>query len=320
MGSRKLIICDPEPDYASRLAEFLSEKEELAFQVNLCTSLEQIPQDQGDAPADLLLISAAWGRQQREKVRAKKIIVLTDRRHTDLNEGEVSVFKYQSGDDIYIQMIQALGEEDAKDLLYVRKKRHGKVIGVYSPVHRIGKTTFAIRKGRELSEQNNVLYLNLETYAGIGAHFPEERKQNLSVLLYYAKQEAGNLGLVLTTLVKKSGNLDYIPPSIFSEDVKAVEEKEWKQLFQEILEQSIYEVLVLDIGECVQGLPGILKRCDTVYMPVASDEVSAAKIRQFEENMWQLGYGEVWERMIHCDTGGTTARKDSGAPGPVQRN
>lgn len=63
---------------------------------------------------------------------------------------------------------------------------------------------------------------------------------------------------------------------------------------------SIYEVLILDIGECVQGLYEILKSCDTVYLLTADDPIAASKLAQFEQVMYQLGYGEVWERMVPC--------------------
>ena len=67
---------------------------------------------------------------------------------------------------------------------------NGRIIGFYSPVRRLGQTKMALRKGRELSRTENVLYLNMESYAGPGVYFPEERQRNMSELLYYAKQES----------------------------------------------------------------------------------------------------------------------------------
>ena len=60
---------------------------------------------------------------------------------------------------------------------------------MYSPVHRIGKTRFALRLGEKLSEQIPVLYLNLEGYAGGSYYFPEETEQDLGDLIYCMKQE-----------------------------------------------------------------------------------------------------------------------------------
>ena len=40
------------------------------------------------------------------------------------------------------------------------------VIGVYSPIHRIGKTQYALQLAKEFAKKGNTLYLNLEAYAG----------------------------------------------------------------------------------------------------------------------------------------------------------
>ena len=48
------------------------------------------------------------------------------------------------------------------------------LIGVYSPIHRIGKTKFALRLGRQIAEKVPVLYLNLESYSGGNYYFPED--------------------------------------------------------------------------------------------------------------------------------------------------
>lgn len=306
MSSRNLVICDRESDYAASLAAFLTEKKELAFQVMVTTSLEQVQAIEEESSLDLLLISEDFTYEQRSTVNARKTIVLTNEGQRSLDEEEMSIFKYQSGDDIYAQIIQACAAEDG-NFLRIRKKQKGTLIGIYSPVHRVGQTSFALEKGKELAKDQNVLYLNLETYAGFGGHFQEEWKKNLTVLLYYAKQESEKLGMVLTTLVRQTGELDFIPPAVFPEDIKAVTKEEWMWLFHEILKSSIYDVLILDLGECVQDLYDILNMCDTVFLPAAGDRLAVSKIRQYEEILKQLGYEQLWERMIQCDTGRTAS-------------
>lgn len=306
MSSRNLVICDRESDYAASLAAFLTEKKELAFQVMVTTRLEQVQAIEEESSLDLLLISEDFTYEQRSAVNARKTIVLTNEGQRSLDEDVISIFKYQSGDDIYAQIIQACAAEDG-NFLRIRKKQKGTLIGIYSPVHRVGQTSFALEKGKELAKDQNVLYLNLETYAGFGGHFQEEWKKNLTVLLYYAKQESEKLGMVLTTLVRQTGELDFIPPAVFPEDIKAVTKEEWMWLFHEILKSSIYDVLILDLGECIQDLYDILNMCDTVFLPAAGDRLAVSKIRQYEEILKQLGYEQLWERMIQCDTGRTAS-------------
>ena len=159
----------------------------------------------------------------------------------------------------------------------------------------------------KMAKEKNVLYLNMETYGGSGGHFPEESGRDMSVLLYYAKQGTGNIGLVLTTLVRQMDGLDYIAPSRFPEELQLVTEKEWKWLFSAILKQSVYDMLILDMGECIQGLYGILALCDEIYLLTENDRSANAKLKQYRETLKRLGYGEMWERMIRCDAGGTVA-------------
>ncbi len=303
MSSRNLVICDRESDYAASLAAFLTEKKELAFQVMVTTSLEQVRAIAEESALDLLLISEDYTYEQRSAVRAWKRIVLTNEGQKPLGESEISIFKYQSGDEIYAQIIQACAAEEDGNFLRIRKKQKGTLIGIYSPVHRVGQTSFALEKGKELAREQNVLYLNLETYAGFGGHFQEEWKKNLTVLLYYAKQESENLGMILTTLVRQTGELDFIPPAVYPDDIRSVTKEEWMWLFYEILKHSIYDVLILDLGDCVQDLYEILNICDTVFMPAADDRSGISKIRQYKKILRQLGYGQLWERMIQCDTG-----------------
>lgn len=309
MSSKNLVICDRETEYAARLADYLSGKKELALQVKLCSSPEQLMTIRREAAVDILLADEGIEFGEGELAGISRVIRLSAADAGSSESPVRTVFRYQPGDEIYTRLIEALAESGMGEFWNVRKKERGKLIGFYSPVHRLGQTTFAIRKGVEMAESSNVLYLNLEPYGGIGGYFPEE-KRNLSMLLYYAKQEAGNPGLLITTLVKQMDGLDYIPPVVFPEDLKTVTASEWMWLFGEILNHSIYDVLILDLSEMVQGLCDILKACDSVYMLTADDPLAVSKIYQYEEVLCRQGYGEVWERMIRCDIRRTAKDKD----------
>ena len=318
MSSKNLVICDREQEYAAQLAGYLSGKKELALQVKLCNSPEQVEAIRREMAVDILLADESITFTEGALTGVSKVILLSAA--STGTEGMVSrIFRYQLADDIYTHLIEALAEGGMGELWNIRKKERGKLIGIYSPVRRIGQTGFALNKGMEMAKTSNVLYINLETYAGIGGYFPEEGKRNLSMLLYYAKQESGNPGLLITTLVKRMNELDYIPPVIFPEDIRTVTISEWMWLFGEILSHSIYDVLILDLGDCVQGLFDILKACDTIYMPAADDRLAVSKIYQYEEALCRQGYGEVWERMIRCDIRRTVKDKDIGTDGFVQR-
>lgn len=313
MSSKNIVICDSETEYALRLADYLSGKKELALQVKICESPEQVAVIRREASVDILLADEKMQFKEGELAGIPKVMYLSVATVTDRNSPVCRIFRYQSGEDIYTCIIEALAESGMGEFWNVRKRERGKLIGIYSPVHRLGQTAFALGKGIEMASTSNVLYMNLEPYAGIGGYFPEEKTRNLSMLLYYAKQETGNPSLLITTLVRQMKGLDYIPPVFFPEDLKTVTASEWLWLFGEILNHSIYDALILDLGDCIQGLFEILKSCDEIYMPTADDRLAVSKIYQFEEVLCRRGYGEVWERMSRCDIRRAAKDKDSGA-------
>lgn len=299
MKSRNLVVCDTEEEYAKALAMFFMRKKELMLQVHVCSSVGHAEALGKELRADILLAAAECAGDVQEKVRAEKVFVLSTGRKSAEKAEYPALYKYQSGEKMLSCIIQECAElfdaEDMSQGMSGNKKQ--KIIGVFSPVHRIGKTEYALKLGEKLAETENVLYLNLEVFAGIGGHFKQEG-QTLADVLYYARQEKGNLGLMLTTLVCHRGNLDYVLPVPISEDLKEVHGSEWALLVNKILEQSIYETIVLDIGDGIPELYQLLKSCGEVHMPVLEDEYSKAKLLQFEREMNVLGQEDVLKRIV----------------------
>lgn len=298
MESKTLVICDPEEGYAQALALYLMRRTGSAFQVQVydCARWK--------GKADVLVISSACSLEERRQIEAGQVFVITDNMKSPLNNGEIPVYKYQSGEKILTEMVKHCEYlRYGSDALYRgRDRKKGKVIGVFSPVHRIGKTTYALKLGEKLAAEENVLYLNLEMYGGIGGHF-KTKGESLTDLLYYFRQEKANLGLLLSTMVFQKGNLDYIRPVAVSQDLKEVAVEELMELVQRILEQSIYETVVLDIDEGISKVYELLRFCTEIHFLANKTKSSAAKIRQFEAEAGILGYEDILSKMIRKDVG-----------------
>ena len=104
--------------------------------------------------------------------------------------------------------------------------------------------------------------------------------------------------MILTTIVEHMGKLDCVLPVQVSEDIKSVSGNEWLTLIQKIMEQSIYEILILDLDESIRDLYQILGVCSEIHMLTAADEISRSKIRQFEEELILLGYEDIQRKII----------------------
>ena len=85
-------------------------------------------------------------------------------------------------------------------------------------------------------------------------------------------------------------------PSVPS--VKAVEIEEWTGFVEQIAEQSIYEVLILDIDEGIRGVYELLRMCTEIHVAVIKEEVAQAKLFQFEEELHLMGYDDVKQKMV----------------------
>ena len=286
MNEKNLVICDPEIRYANRLGENISQREELAVRVHICSSFEKLRELSEKKPIHILVLDEIYAYEERSSVSASQTFVLGEGNIKDLGESEHGIGKYRCADEIIREIFEVYVERTQENMLRNRRKSKTRLIAVYSPIHRIGKTRFAMELGRECAKSKRVLYLNMEEYAGFQQS--EGKGWNLGDLLYYIKQGDENLGVRMQLGMQKSEGLDYLLPVPISSDLKGITLGEWESLLGEIIKGSNYELLILDMSESVQGLFQILELCDRIYMPVIDDEVSGRKLEQYENNLAKL--------------------------------
>lgn len=293
MSKKNLVICDSELQYANSLACNISERNELNVKVYTCTTWDKLTQLFKAKKIDILIVDEGYSKEQREQVAAEQIFVLTRNACKDLADDEKAIYKYQCVDQILAEIFEIYYENTSEDVYRVIKKAKQRRIAIYSPIHRAGKTRFARALGKELAKNRKTLYLNLEEYAGLQGGNEKVDGSNLGDLLYYAKQENSNFGLRLGAMVEQDEDMDYVLPISICTDLKEITFSEWELLFRHLEEKTGYEIIVLDMGESVQGLLDILALCDKIYMPILDDEISKAKLRQYEENLEKLNLQKI---------------------------
>ena len=294
----ELLICDSEEDYAKKLSEAILLCEE-TFQVRLCASLEMAEKLLGIGHVQVVLISEDFPLQRRNQIQGTKRIVLARSHCVDLGENETELMKYQPIDKLMAGILKICRE----NLRFTSRAAGGtsRILGVYSPIHRIGKTTFAVKLGKLLAEKENVLYLNLESYAGIGGYFHKHDGQDLSHLLYYARQESGEFSERIAAMVRRKGQLDYIPPMKVWTDLQSVTIKEWKSFLEKLVSQSIYRIVILDIGNAVADVFSLLQELDIILIPTVDDVQGKAKLAQYRYILEVLHLQELELRSIYVD-------------------
>lgn len=278
MNGRNLVICDPEIRYGNSLGENISAHEELAVKVYVCSTIDKVIELSKEKTIHIFVVDESYSIKERRLADANHVFVLGRGNVKDLGKEEVQIAKYQCANEIIRQILEVYIRKTKENVMQSIGKERAKIVAVYSPIHRIGKSTFAIALGKECAKKKRVLYINLEEYAGM----EEKEGLNLGDLFYYMEQEDGNLGIRLQAAIGRWERLDYIVPIPICKDLKEISEQEWIKLLEELSCIGTYEVLILDIGESIQGLWNVLDICDRVYMPILKDSISQQKIQQYD--------------------------------------
>ena len=320
-NSGYFVICDTEQEYSDNLLKVLREKISEEYQFYLFHDIGKLKEFSGQNRIEILLIGEEYPEEERDQICAGARFLLTGNpsdgedvpgKTAETHRPETPLFRYQPADRMIWIIFGKKCEITAKS---GKKKNAGArirdapelkgLVGVYSPIHRVGKTRWAIRLGRQLAGKRHVLYLNMEGYAGGNYYFPEGPKYDLGDLIYYIRQENPDPGIRISTMAGQYDGMDFIMPMENEKDLKEVRKEEWMLLLDTILEKCIYDVVILDLGECIDGLYDILRRCTRIYTHYLEDGVSVAKMTQYEENLNAVGYGDLLLKTVKKKAGKT---------------
>ena len=291
-----MAVYDEDPFYAERLSDYVNRKEKGIFKAQAFTSRERLESFAKETDVDVLLTGVPVNTKEIAALRATQTIHLTEEKSKNGAGDGVEIYKYQSGDDIIREVMAAYCENpDIKpDLpgLFSKEKR---IIGVYSPVGRCGKTSLALSIGQVLAKEEKVLFITMDMYSGFSLLLDEQWKRDMSDLLYYYKQGRFH-GLRLNPITYYLGDMAWLPPLRYPDDYSQITAKEMAGFLVQILNESAYETIVLDIGDFDRQVLPVLEVCKVVYMPVKEDPISQAKLKEFEAYVERFGTREIREK------------------------
>lgn len=292
-------VCDLEVDYAYNFMDYLNQKKNIPFEIQAFTTAESLIAYGQKTHIELLLISGKAMCREIRELNIGKIIILSEGVHRPELDQYPSVYKYQSSSEVIREVMACYGEEKAiVPVQFPVLKKTTEILGIYSPLGRCLKTSFALTLGQVLAKERAVLYLNLEEYSGFEELLGKGFSHNLSDLLYYVRQENQNLIHKMNGMVQTVNNLDYIPPVQTPADIRGTAWEDWERLLQEITVNSNYEVIVLDMGNGIDETFQMLDKCSRIYMPVLADVMSACKVAQFENLMRIWDFPQVLAKVV----------------------
>lgn len=278
--------------------EYLMQKKNIPFEVQAFTSPEVLIDFAKTQPIEILLISDKAMTDEVKQLPIRQIVILSEGVHDPQLDQYPAVYKYQSSDNVIREVMACYGVENG--VVMNRNgaaKKEMRVIGIYSPVGRTQKTSFALALGQILGRDRAVLYLNLENYSGFEQILETHFDQGLSDILYYARQENTGIVYKIAGMVQTIQNLDFLPPALFPMDIQTTKYEEWIWLFRQLEQNSNYEVLILDFGDGVGDLYQLLDYCTEIYVPIRQDTMSLAKIAQFEQTLQLWDSASIMNKM-----------------------
>ena len=297
MNNRTLVIFDEEKQYSNLLMDFFTNKKDIPFQTITFTEKSKLIQFLNENKIEMLLISAK-SIDDVDVTNVKETILLSEGSVPLEYSNYPSIYKFKSADEIVREVLERFIEiESDKESLVVAKGK-AKVIGVYSPVGRSGKTTFAIALAQILSEGHKTLFISLEEFAVFQNEMEISSPGNLADLMYYFKQNPDTVSIKLQAIVQKMNSLDYVSPIYYARDLRETTTKEWKELFDYISVVTSYEYIVLDIGDMIGDLLGMLDYCDQIFMPTVDDRLSEMKINKIETVILQSDKEKLLDKII----------------------
>lgn len=290
-GEKILALCDTEEEYAQLLTEFLKKHKNLPWKIHTYTEVEELLRAEKE-PFEMLVVSETAYCEALRSLQPLRIVVL--------NESGVMrwanipyVDKYQKAEEVLQCLLRVYMEVADTRLPRIKRNCNTTFIGNYSPVHRSMQTSLALTMSQILAGEHPTLYLNFEHYVGIPELLPDMQTLDMADLLYFLNAEKEKFRLRMQTMMKKVGNLDYIPPMKSGQNLLTVTADEWMSLFQKIEELGEYEYVVLDLSESMQGLFDILRMCKKIFTVTQEERIAESKLLRYEQLLSLYEYEDV---------------------------
>ncbi|MGN0353971.1 MAG: hypothetical protein ACI4EI_02715 [Muricoprocola sp.] len=295
MKKQNFAICDLEAEYACRLMDYIRERQKIPFEMLAFSEIRSLELFTRENTIEILLISS--------KAMCEEILSMNIHRIMILSEGEISgryadypaVYKYQSSESLVAEVMNFYASQEM-DVMPMFLKRKAKILGVYSPIGRCGKTSFALTLGECLAKDQNVLYLNLENFSGFEKLTERNDPADLTDMMYFIRQNRGNTVFKLNAIAQQLGSMSYIPPAFSAADLQEIGEEEWIRMLDEVTSSGGYETVILDMGGTLEERLPLLSACSKIYTPILRGVVENAKLEHYKKLLKELDREDILDK------------------------
>ena len=294
-----MVLFDPETEYAVRFMEYISRKGSIPLEMHVFTDYDRAKTYIMGGRAEILLVSERVMSDEISGWPVERIIILSEKAVREPDERYPHIYKYQSSNDVVREVMAFYGSAAAE-----AEKPAGeitgpdlRILGVYSPAPNATASSFALALGQLLARSRPVLYMNFEGFSGLSGLFHESFEENISDILYSMRQEEKNTAAKILQVVRRVGEMDYIPPCLSGQELSGIVFREWEKLFEIVRQETGYEYLVLDLGGGLGHLRDFLESCDRIFMPAAEGISEKTRMDAFETWIDQCGIPQIREKI-----------------------
>lgn len=284
-------VFDYDEQYARRLMNAMNSRKGVNYRTIMFTEESALGEYMADRQLPLLVVGEEAMEQITDTQRVNRVVVLREDSGTAgtySNEKVSEVYKYQQADSLIYSIV---GDEVSRIYTYADDR---KVIGIYSPIHYAGKTSFALALASACAKsQERVLYVNMEEFSGLSELLPDCGEGNMSDALYTYRTNRAAFANALEKIVGRTGDVYYIPPIRCADDITCQTAEEWQDFITDIASSGLYDTIILDIGTLVSEPWRVLEVCTRAIMPVREDYISMQKLNDFETYMLSMGREHV---------------------------
>lgn len=290
MKNKILAIYDREEKYAAYFMDYVNGKKNSPFRALAFSKLEKLKEYAAGHEIEILLAESSCMEKEVEELTAAKVMILSSGEVRTEYSGYQTVYKYQSSERILQEILCYYAEVAEAPAQRSRLHNGVSIIGIYSPIRQVQRTSFAFALGSEIAKKKNTLYINLEDYSGFDTLLGRNSSWDLADLMYFMREKKTTFLYKLGSVIQTRENLDFITPMSSPLDIRSIKSQEWEELFSQLARQSDYEVLLVDFGDYVDNLFELLNQCKKVYTPIRRDRISMAKILQYEELLGMMDF------------------------------
>ena len=290
-----LVIFDREEEYSTKMSDFIKCHKGIPWRIKAYSDEDSLIEEEKEKNISLLVVSERSYSDRVKTLKSDKLVILNESgfRPEDTRE---SIDKYQAAESVLQILLQLYIEIAGEQPGMIGTGNKTKFIGVYSPVKRSLQTTFAITMSELLSGKGKTLYLNFEHYSGVAEIIAREGEMDLADLVYFLNSDINKFKLHFQTVIKEVSGTTFVPPVRYGQNILSITGKEWMTLLKKISESEMFDYVVMDLTDSLQGLPDILRICSRVFTVQREDSYAQLKMMQYENMLNDYDYGDVIEK------------------------